>query len=97
MRKNILSIVSIVCIIVMCLGLSGCKWLKPGTTPDPDPTPDVKPDQAEPLALINGGFESADLSGWTALPKPSAFSVTKNRRLSICPGLPPANMMAPWT
>ena len=61
MRKNILSIVSIVCIIVMCLGLSACKKPTPDTTPDPDPTPD----QTEPLTLINGGFESADLSGWT--------------------------------
>ena len=65
MRKNILAIISIVCIIFLCLGLSGCKWLKPDTTPDPDPTPDSKPDQTEPLTLINGGFESADLSGWT--------------------------------
>ena len=39
----------------------GCQWFNPDTDPDTKPDPDnivVKP-------IVNGGFESADLSGWT--------------------------------
>ena len=57
MRKITISIFSILCVILLGFSLSSCKWFKP----EPDPTPgntDNKP-------LINGGFESADLSGWT--------------------------------
>ena len=58
MRKNSALILSILCLVFLCVGLSGCKWFKP------DPTPDPQPDN-NTLSLINGGFESADLSGWT--------------------------------
>ena len=54
MRKNLLAIISFICIVVLCAGLSSCDWFNP-TNPE-------KPTNA---ALINGGFESADLSGWT--------------------------------
>ena len=52
MRKKIIAALSIICVILSCFGLYGCK-------------PDTKPEKTEPRALINGGFESADLSGWT--------------------------------
>ena len=48
------------CVILLCVGLTGCELLDklfPSEQPDPTPT--------ETLYLINGGFESADLSGWT--------------------------------
>ena len=57
MRKN--KIIGLLCLIFICTALVGCEWL----TPDPTPTPDDQP--GETLSLINGGFESADLSGWT--------------------------------
>ena len=57
MRKIIIGISSILCVIFMCVGLSGCKWFKP--------KPDTKPEDTNTKTLINGGFESADLSGWT--------------------------------
>ena len=60
MRKITISILSILCLIFMCVGLSGCKWFKPDITPNPQPGGD-----GELKTLINGGFESADLSGWT--------------------------------
>ena len=53
MRKRIITILSILCIVLVCIAFTGCKKQdnKKDTTP-------LKP-------LINGGFESADLSGWT--------------------------------
>ena len=53
MRKKIIVILSILCVVFACVGLSSCKK-KPQTTPTENNQP-----------LINGGFESADLSGWT--------------------------------
>ena len=53
MRKNLTLILSILCVIFLCVSLSGCK--NPNTENPQDNTP----------TLINGGFESADLSGWT--------------------------------
>ncbi len=53
MRKNMIRILSILCVIFLCFGLTACIRTKPqqnNTTNKP---------------LINGGFESADLSGWT--------------------------------
>ena len=53
MRKNMIRILSILCVIFFCFGLTACIRTKPqqnNTTNKP---------------LINGGFESADLSGWT--------------------------------
>ena len=62
MRKITVSILSILCLVFLCIGLAGCKWIKlPGSSPDPQP----QPDENEVKTLINGGFESADLSGWT--------------------------------
>ncbi|MBQ8414343.1 MAG: hypothetical protein IJX58_03755 [Clostridia bacterium] len=62
MRKITVSILSILCLVFLCIGLAGCKWIKlPGSGPDPQP----QPDENEVKTLINGGFESADLSGWT--------------------------------
>ena len=62
MRKKILRILSFICVIFLCVGLIGCNK-KP--KPEPDPTPTPTPDESETSVLINGGFESADLSGWT--------------------------------
>ena len=61
MRKIIITFLSILCVIFLCVGLSGCKWFKP----DPQPQPQPEPDDVVYKPLINGGFESADLSGWT--------------------------------
>ena len=62
MRKHLLTILSILCIIFLLCGLSGCKNKKPDPTPNPDNQGGNG--QSETKALINGGFESADLSGW---------------------------------
>ena len=56
MRKSIITVLSILCVIFLCVGLSAC---------NDDTKPDSKPEQSTNLKLINGGFESADLSGWT--------------------------------
>ena len=61
MRKITTIILSIICVILLCAGMVGCQWFNPDTDPDTKPDPDnivVKP-------IVNGGFESADLSGWT--------------------------------
>ena len=55
MRKHIVAFLSILCIIFLCVGLSGCK----------DKNPNTNPEANKGLGLLNGGFESADLSGWT--------------------------------
>ena len=64
MRKITVTILSILCLIFLCVGLSGCKWIAGlGKKPDPkpEPKPDPKPDVSDVIPLINGGFESADL------------------------------------
>lgn len=53
MRKIIISFLSILCLMLSFVGLVGCKKNEPEAQPN-----DTK-------VLINGGFESADLSGWT--------------------------------
>ena len=58
MRKNLIAILSVICVIFLCVGLTACKK-------DPEPEPQPNPDEHIELVLINGGFESADLSGWT--------------------------------
>ena len=58
MRKIIIAILSILCVIFLCVGLAGCK-----KKPQPQTPPQSQ--QTETHQLINGGFESADLSGWT--------------------------------
>ena len=56
MRKKILAIFSLLCVMALCLGLSSCDWFG---------SDDIDPEIKEKSYLINGGFESADLSGWT--------------------------------
>ena len=58
MRKIIIAILSILCVIFLCVGLAGCK-----KKPQPQTPPQSQ--DTETHQLINGGFESADLSGWT--------------------------------
>ncbi|MBR2381249.1 MAG: hypothetical protein IKA84_01990 [Clostridia bacterium] len=53
MRKNMIRILSVLCVIFLCVGLTACIRPKPQQS-----NTEIKP-------LINGGFESADLSGWT--------------------------------
>ena len=53
MRNKIIASLSLLCILFSCFGLFACK------KPDPDPEPKGK------QSIVNGGFESADLSGWT--------------------------------
>ena len=66
MRKKINAILSFICVIFLCAGLSACKPKpEPGPGPGPGPGPDPQPEESQTKVLINGGFESADLSGWT--------------------------------
>ena len=61
MRKITILAFSILCLISLCVSLAGCKWFGRKPDPDVDPNPGVSTNKT----LINGGFESADLSGWT--------------------------------
>ncbi len=61
MRKKLLAICSLLCVIFLCIGLFGCKSKK--SDGENDNPPASNPSAAP--TLINGGFESADLSGWT--------------------------------
>lgn len=54
MRKNLITILSVLCIILVCLSFTGCNKRN---------TPPAK--ESIKQTLLNGGFESADLSGWT--------------------------------
>ncbi|MBQ8302586.1 MAG: hypothetical protein IJX97_03440 [Clostridia bacterium] len=63
MRKVIFTISSILCAMILALGLSSCK--APDTEPTTQPGPGNQSGNGEAQAIINGGFESADLSGWT--------------------------------
>ena len=53
MRKNMIRILSILCVMFLCVGLTACIRPKP------------QQNNTTNIPLINGGFESADLSGWT--------------------------------
>ena len=55
MRKIIALFSSILCVILLSLGLIACN----------DPEPEPQPEKKGAQAILNGGFESADLSGWT--------------------------------
>lgn len=57
MRKIKNLILTVLCVALLLSSFVGCK----GKNPDPTPTP--TPDAGK--TLVNGGFESADLSGWT--------------------------------
>lgn len=52
MRKILIISLSILCVMLLCIGLTACD------NSDLEQEGDLNP-------LINGGFESADLSGWT--------------------------------
>lgn len=52
MRKILIIALSILCVMLLCIGLTACD------NSDLEQEGDLNP-------LINGGFESADLSGWT--------------------------------
>ena len=54
MRKILISVTSVLCVILLSFALVACG--DRGNTPEPE---------KETKAIINGGFESADLSGWT--------------------------------
>ena len=53
MRKNIITIISVLCVIFLCVGLTACK------------SEESRPEVNRGTSILNGGFESADLSGWT--------------------------------
>ncbi len=55
MQKRIIALLGVICIIFSCLVLVACN--------DDDTPPSTEPTSGP--SLINGGFESADLSGWT--------------------------------
>ncbi len=55
MRKIIIVFLSILCVILLSFGLVACN------DNEPEPQPEDKGTQS----IINGGFEAADLSGWT--------------------------------
>lgn len=59
-RKRLASVLALVLAAAMLLTLVGCG--KDGDTPTPD---DPTPAETAAAAPQNGGFESADLSGWT--------------------------------
>ena len=61
MRKNLLAILSLLCAMFLCFSLFACDFSKTDTETDP-PSNSETPTSS---VLINGGFESADLSGWT--------------------------------
>ena len=56
MQKKLITALSVLCVVLLCFSIVGCK------NNDPTPTPEEK---STTRTLINGGFESADLSGWT--------------------------------
>ena len=67
MRKRLTIILSILCVICLCIGIVGCGKdnkdnQNSGQTPGGQTPGGQTPVKSE---LINGGFESADLSGWT--------------------------------
>ena len=61
MRKKLIKALGILCLISLCVALGSCDLFNP----DPGTDPGTQPGTGEAIPLINGGFESADLSGWT--------------------------------
>ena len=53
MRKRIITVISILCVVLLFASLSACT------------RPDTQAQVSKGTSIINGGFESADLSGWT--------------------------------
>ena len=62
MRKKIIAILSLLCVMFLCVSLTACKKKQPQKEDNNTQTP---PEVTNTAVLINGGFESADLSGWT--------------------------------
>ena len=56
MRKLLKNLICILCVTLLCVGFVAC---------GDDDNPPTPPSESEPSAVLNGGFESADLSGWT--------------------------------
>jgi len=61
MRKNLLSTLVLLCVVFLCVSLFGCDSSKS----DSNSNNPSNPQNPTSSVLINGGFESADLSGWT--------------------------------
>lgn len=61
MRKNLLSTLVLLCVVFLCVSLFGCDSSKS----DSNSNNPSNPKNPTSSVLINGGFESADLSGWT--------------------------------
>ena len=61
MRKNLIKVLSILCLVSLFAVLTGCDIFNPDSGNDSG----TQPGSGEVIPLINGGFESADLSGWT--------------------------------
>ena len=55
MREITITFLSVLCIILLSFGLVACN----------DNEPQPQPEENTVKSIINGGFESADLSGWT--------------------------------
>ncbi len=58
MRKKLISLLSVLCVACLCVGAVGCKN-------DEQQQQDGNQGSTQQKVLLNGGFESADLSGWT--------------------------------
>ena len=56
MKRRIIALISLLSILLSSLGLSACKDKN-------EPAPQPEPEKID--SVLNGGFESADLSGWT--------------------------------
>ncbi len=63
MRKIVITISFILCVVLLSVGLVGCK--KKNDSQQQQQQQQQPPEEIVTKALINGGFESADLSGWT--------------------------------
>ena len=55
MQKYLKIILICLCVLILAISFTGCK----------EPEPQPEPNEYEGSSIINGGFESADLSGWT--------------------------------
>lgn len=58
MRKKLISLLSVLCVACLCVGAVGCKN-------DEQQQQGGNQGSTQQKVLLNGGFESADLSGWT--------------------------------
>ena len=56
MRKKLITALSVLCVMLLCISIVGC---------GNNDSPPANEEKSATKVLINGGFESADLSGWT--------------------------------